>query len=82
MEKLNQIEAAKRGIVTEEMIAVAKFERREPEWIRERVANGRIVGHARDNCRIGSQCNRPTKYQTNLDCRRMHHFDHFLKLSR
>ncbi|MBO4527961.1 MAG: phosphomethylpyrimidine synthase ThiC, partial [Victivallales bacterium] len=43
MEKLNQMEAAKRGIVTDEMIAVAKFERRDGEWIRERVANGRIV---------------------------------------
>ena len=43
MEKLNQMEAAKRGIVTDEMVAVAKFERREAEWIRERVANGRII---------------------------------------
>ena len=43
MEKLNQMEAAKRGIVTDEMTAVAKYERRDAEWIRERVANGRIV---------------------------------------
>ena len=43
MEKLNQMEAAKRGIVTDEMTAVAKYERRDAEWIRERVADGRIV---------------------------------------
>ncbi|MBP5638804.1 MAG: phosphomethylpyrimidine synthase ThiC [Victivallales bacterium] len=43
MEKTNQMDAALRGEVTAEMRAVAESERREPEWIRERVADGRIV---------------------------------------
>ncbi|MGN1021952.1 MAG: phosphomethylpyrimidine synthase ThiC [Lachnospiraceae bacterium] len=38
-----QMDAAKRGIITDEMKTVAKKEGREEEWIRERVADGRIV---------------------------------------
>jgi len=43
MEKVNQMDAALRGEVTAEMAAVAADERRDAEWIRERVADGRIV---------------------------------------
>ena len=43
MEKVNQMDAALRGEVTAEMAAVAAEERRDAEWIRERVADGRIV---------------------------------------
>ena len=38
-----QMEAAKMGIVTPQMQTVAEKERREPEWIRERVAAGTIA---------------------------------------
>lgn len=38
-----QMEAAKLGIITPQMETVAKKENREPEWIRERVANGTIA---------------------------------------
>ena len=38
-----QIEMARKAIITEEMARVAKQEGLQPEWIRERVAEGRIV---------------------------------------
>ena len=38
-----QVLKARRGIVTEEMEVVAEMEGKTPEYVRERVANGRIV---------------------------------------
>ena len=38
-----QVLKARRGIITEEMEVVAQMENKTPEYIRERVANGRIV---------------------------------------
>lgn len=38
-----QVLKARRGIITEEMEAVAAMENKTPEYVRERVANGRIV---------------------------------------
>lgn len=38
-----QMEAAKKGIITPQMATVAEKEKRSPEWVRERVAAGRIA---------------------------------------
>ena len=43
MTRLNQMETALQGKLTEEIAAVAASEGRDPEWIRQRVADGRIV---------------------------------------
>jgi len=40
---LTQMQAARQGIITEEMRIVAQDEGVDPEWLREQIAKGRVV---------------------------------------
>lgn len=65
-----QIEAARKGIITEAMKLVAQAENKEPEWIRAQVAKGRIsIPHNRNHknlvpCGVGEGLR--TKINVNL----------------
>ena len=38
-----QMEAARQGIITKEMQCVAEKEKKDPEWLRSKIAEGKIV---------------------------------------
>ena len=40
---MTQLQAARKGIVTDDMRQVAEYESKTPEWIRDEIAAGRIV---------------------------------------
>jgi thiamine biosynthesis protein ThiC len=50
-----QVELAQKGVITDAMQAIAKDEGMEPELVRERFANGRIVAplNKQPPCRVG-----------------------------